>query len=307
MTQLMDGKALSNRILDGIREAVAAEGRQPGLAVILVGEDPASSVYVRMKEKACGKVGFLSKKYKLPTDVPEPELVDLIHRLNRDPEIHGILLQLPLPDHLDEKTMLNLIDPAKDVDGFHPVNVGRLLVGDPEGFVPCTPRGIMELLADCGVDLKGKHAVVIGRSNIVGKPVSILLLAQHATVTICHSRTKDLAAIAREADVLVAAIGRPCFVDETFVRDGTVVVDVGMNRVDDIAEATRLFGADSPRLIQVKEKGYTLCGDVHFDRVAEKTRMITPVPGGVGPLTIAMLLQNTLEAARRAWDRSRDR
>ncbi len=305
MTQLMDGKALSNRLLDSMREEVGASGIRPGLAVILVGEDPASAVYVRMKEKACEKVGFLSRGHRLPADVPEAELVALIRDLNAAPEIHGILLQLPLPGHLDEKTMLNLIAPEKDVDGFHPVNVGRLLIGDTDGYVPCTPRGIMELLADCGVDLNGKHAVVIGRSNIVGKPVSVLLLREHATVTICHSRTRELPAMAREADVLVAAIGKPCFVDETFVKDGAVVVDVGMNRVDDPDEAARLFGPDSPRTAKVKEKGYALCGDVHFDRVADKAHMITPVPGGVGPLTIAMLLKNTLDAAKRAEERSR--
>lgn len=305
MTQLMDGKALSNRLLDQMREEVGTSGIRPGLAVILVGEDPASAVYVRMKEKACEKVGFLSRGHRLPADVSEEKLVSLIAELNAAPDIHGILLQLPLPGHLNEKTMLNLIAPEKDVDGFHPVNVGRLLIGDPDGYVPCTPRGIMELLADCGVDLNGKHAVVIGRSNIVGKPVSVLLLREHATVTICHSRTRDLPAVAREADVLVAAIGKPCFVDETFVKEGAVVVDVGMNRVDDPVAAVRLFGAESPLTVKVKEKGYALCGDVHFDRVADKAHMITPVPGGVGPLTIAMLLKNTLDAAKRAEERSR--
>lgn len=300
MTRLMDGKALSNRILADIRQTVADTGIRPGLAVVLVGDDPASSVYVRMKEKACEKSGFLSRGHRLPANVPENELVTVLEDLNNDPEIHGILLQLPLPDHLDASRMLHLIKPQKDVDGFHPVNVGKLMIGEPDGYVPCTPRGIMALLADCGVDLKGKHAVVIGRSNIVGKPVSLLLLQQHATVTICHSRTRDLPAVARKADVLVAAIGRPCFVDERFVKPGAVVVDVGMNRVDDPDEAIRLFGADSPRLAKLRDKGYVLCGDVHFDHVADTAGMITPVPGGVGPLTIAMLLQNTLDAARRA-------
>ncbi|NOZ13335.1 MAG: bifunctional methylenetetrahydrofolate dehydrogenase/methenyltetrahydrofolate cyclohydrolase FolD [Acidobacteria bacterium] len=297
MAVLMDGKALAAKITDKIRADVVSFGLRPGLAVILVGEDPASAVYVRMKEKACGKLGFFSSGFRLSADVSEDELSALILRLNDDPDIHGILLQLPIPGHLDEKKMLSLISPDKDVDGFHPVNVGRLMVGD-ECFVPCTPRGILALLDEYGVDLKGKRAVVVGRSNIVGKPVAMLLLQRHATVTICHSRTRNLPDVCREADVLIAAVGRPYFVDEGFVKPGATVVDVGVNRVDDEETAIRLFGKESPKTMKVREKGYTLCGDVNFDAVENMAELLTPVPGGVGPLTIAMLMQNTFDSAK---------
>ncbi len=297
MAVLMDGKAVARKITEGIKREVETLGLRPGLAVILVGEDPASAVYVRMKEKACEKLGFFSSGYRLPADVSEQELAELISRLNSDSAIHGILLQLPIPGHLNEKRMLSLISPDKDVDGFHPVNVGRLMSGDA-GFVPCTPRGIMALLDEYDVSIKGKRAVVIGRSNIVGKPVAMLLLERHATVTICHSRTENLPDVCREADILVAAVGRPYFVDETFVKPGAVVVDVGVNRVDDMETAIRLFGKESNNVLRVKEKGYALCGDVNFEAVEKSAAMLTPVPGGVGPLTIAMLMQNTLDSAR---------
>ncbi len=298
MAVLMDGKALARKITDGMRSEVETSGLRPGLAVILVGENPASAVYVRMKEKACEKLGFFSSGFRLPADVSGDELATLIIRLNNDPDIHGILLQLPIPGHLDEKKMLSLISPDKDVDGFHPVNVGRLMVGD-EGFVPCTPRGIMALIDEYDVKLKGKRAVVIGRSNIVGKPVAMLLLERHATVTICHSRTENLADLCREADVLIAAVGRPYFVDETFVKPGAVVVDVGVNRVSDVETAVNLFGEDGPKTTKVGEKGYVLCGDVNFEAVGKVASLLTPVPGGVGPLTIAMLMQNTFDSAKR--------
>ncbi len=297
MAVLMDGKALAAKITDKIRADVVSSGLRPGLAVILVGEDPASAVYVRMKEKACEKLGFFSSGFRLPADVSEDELSALILRLNEDSDVHGILLQLPIPGHLDEKKMLSLISPDKDVDGFHPVNAGRLMVGD-ECFVPCTPRGIMKLLDEYDVQLKGKRAVVLGRSNIVGKPTAMLLLQRHATVTICHSRTRNLPDVCREADVLIAAVGRPYFVDEIFVKPGAVVVDVGVNRVDDVETAIRLFGKESSKTMKVREKGYTLCGDVNFEAVEKVVSLLTPVPGGVGPLTIAMLMQNTFDSAK---------
>ena len=294
----MDGRTLAHKITDGMRHEVDASGLRPGLAVILVGENPASAVYVRMKEKACEKLGFFSSGFRLPADVSEAELTTLILRLNNDPDIHGILLQLPIPGHLDEKKMLSLISPDKDVDGFHPVNVGKLMVGD-ECFVPCTPRGIMALVDAYNVELEGKRVVVIGRSNIVGKPIAMLMLHRHATVTICHSRTVDLAGLCREADVLIAAVGRPYFVDETFVKPGATVVDVGVNRVDDVETASQLFGLESPKLQKIRDKGYVLCGDVNFEEVESKAALLTPVPRGVGPLTIAMLMQNTFDSAKR--------
>jgi methylenetetrahydrofolate dehydrogenase (NADP+) / methenyltetrahydrofolate cyclohydrolase len=298
MAVLMDGRTLAHEITDGMRQEVDASGLRPGLAVILVGENPASAVYVRMKEKACEKLGFFSSGFRLPADVSEAELTTLILRLNNDPDIHGILLQLPIPGHLDEKKMLSLISPDKDVDGFHPVNVGKLMVGD-ECFVPCTPRGIMALIDAYNVELEGKRAVVIGRSNIVGKPIAMLMLHRHATVTICHSRTVDLAGLCREADVLIAAVGRPYFVDETFVKPGATVVDVGVNRVNDVKTASQLFGLESPKLQKIRDKGYVLCGDVNFEAVESKAALLTPVPRGVGPLTIAMLMQNTFDSAKR--------
>lgn len=275
---LMDGKALSAKVRGQILEEthqLEQRGVRPGLAVILVGEDPASQVYVRNKEKACAECGFYSEKYVLPTETSEKELLGLIAELNQNERIHGILCQLPLPSHISEQAVIAAIDPKKDVDAFHPVNVGRILIGDYD-FVPCTPAGVMELLDEYNIDPKGKRCVVIGRSNIVGKPMGLLLLHRHGTVTICHSRTEQLADICREADILVAAVGRAGFVTPDMVKPGAAVIDVGMNRVDG-----------------------KLCGDV--DRaVAEFAGYFTPVPGGVGPMTITMLMKNTLKAARRA-------
>ncbi|MCX7918115.1 MAG: bifunctional methylenetetrahydrofolate dehydrogenase/methenyltetrahydrofolate cyclohydrolase FolD [bacterium] len=276
--QIIDGKAIAKEIRQQIKEEIAqlvATGKtQPGLAVVIVGNNPASRVYVNAKKKACAEVGIYSEEYALPETITESELISLIQKLNHDRKIHGILVQLPLPDHIDEQKVIESINPQKDVDGFHPMNIGNLLIGTPT-FIPCTPAGIMVLLQKTGIELKGKHAVVIGRSNIVGKPVSILLLAQHATVTICHSRTIDLPAVAREADVLVVAIGKPNFITGAAIKPGAVVIDVGVNRVDD-----------------------KLVGDVEFESVSQVAGYITPVPGGVGPMTIAMLLQNTLQAAK---------
>lgn len=275
---LMDGKALSAKVRGQILEEthqLEQRGVRPGLAVILVGEDPASQVYVRNKEKACAECGFYSEKYVLPTETSEKELLGLIAELNQNERIHGILCQLPLPSHISEQAVIAAIDLKKDVDAFHPVNVGRILIGDYD-FVPCTPAGVMELLDEYNIDPKGKRCVVIGRSNIVGKPMGLLLLHRHGTVTICHSRTEQLADICREADILVAAVGRAGFVTPDMVKPGAAVIDVGMNRVDG-----------------------KLCGDV--DRaVAEVAGYFTPVPGGVGPMTITMLMKNTLKAARRA-------
>jgi methylenetetrahydrofolate dehydrogenase (NADP+) / methenyltetrahydrofolate cyclohydrolase len=279
MTVIIDGNKIAQEVRHSVRkEALALKektGIVPGLAVILVGEDPASQVYVGRKAKACAEVGFLSREYKLSADTSEAKLLNVISELNADQVIHGILVQLPLPKHIHTDKIIAAIDPQKDVDGFHPYNVGGLVSGDPL-FVPCTPRGIMELISRTGIELAGKEAVVVGRSNIVGKPTALLLLAQHATVTICHSRTKDLPAVTRRADVLIAAVGKPQMIKANMVKEGAVVIDVGVNRL---------------------ENG-KLTGDVAFDEVAAKASFITPVPGGVGPMTIAMLMKNTLDAAR---------
>ena len=279
MSIIIDGTKIAQDIRRSVREETLAftekTGVVPGLAVVLAGDDPASKVYVGRKAKACAEAGFLSREYKLPADVGEAELLALIRDLNNDPQIHGILVQLPLPKHIATDKIIAAIDPSKDVDGFHPANVGRLVTGSPL-FVPCTPRGIMELIARTGISLSGKDAVVIGRSNIVGKPMALLLLAQNATVTMCHSKTRDLPAAARRADVLIAAIGKPRMITADMVKEGAAVIDVGVNRL---------------------ENG-KLAGDVAFDEVAPKTSAITPVPGGVGPMTIAMLMKNTLDAAR---------
>lgn len=275
--KIIDGKAVARQMEEEMRaevEELTASGAQPGLAVVLVGEDPASKVYVNNKQKACGRLGIASFEYKLPEETTEQELLDLIAKLNADPKVHGILVQLPVPKQIDSKKVLLAIDPAKDVDGFHPLNVGNLFVDDSP-LPPCTPAGVMELLRREGVDLKGKHAVVVGRSNIVGKPVAIMLLKEHATVTICHSRTVDLPSVCRSADVLVAAVGRPEMVKGDWIKPGAVVIDVGVNRVDG-----------------------KLVGDVEFEAAAERASAITPVPGGVGPMTIAMLMRNTVNAAK---------
>lgn len=276
---IIDGKAVSKllrkEITEGVEMIKAEKGITPGLAVVLVGDDPASQTYVRNKEKSCIKVGMHSEVHRLPAETSEEELLKLVDQLNKDPKLHGILVQLPLPRHIDENKIIEAIDPAKDVDGFHPVNAGRLLIGQ-DSFLPCTPFGIMELLKQENVELKGKHAVVVGRSNIVGKPIALLLLQEHATVTICHSRTADLGAMTRQADVLVVAVGRPNFITGDMIKPGAVVIDVGINRVED-----------------------GLVGDVDYESAKEVAGKITPVPGGVGPMTITMLLRNTLLAAER--------
>ncbi len=280
---LIDGKVVSQIVKDRVAAEVAAlkaeTGKVPGLAVVQVGEDPASTVYVRNKNKTCEKMGFNNFSLHLDENISEAELLGKIKDLNTHPEVNGILVQLPLPDGIDSQKVLEALDPAKDVDGFHPVNVGYLATGGAK-LVPCTPAGIIEMLDHYKIDIEGKHAVVLGRSNIVGKPMAHLLLGRNATISICHSRTKDLPAMARSADILVAAIGRPRFVTADMVKDGAVVIDVGINRVDG-----------------------KLVGDVDFDAVANKTSYITPVPGGVGPMTIAMLMSNTLEAFKMASEK----
>lgn len=273
----MDGKALSAKVRAGILEEVEGlkkNGVTPGLAVIIVGNDPASEIYVRNKEKACAECGFYSEKYALPAETTQEELLGLIAQLNESPQVSGILCQMPVPKHISEQAVIDAIDPAKDVDAFHPVNVGKIMVGNFD-FLPCTPAGVMELLDEYGIDPKGKNCVVIGRSNIVGKPMAMLLLHRHGTVTICHSKTADLAAVCREADILVAAVGKANFVTSDMVKEGAVVIDVGMNR---------------------NEAG-KVCGDVD-PLVMEKASYMTPVPGGVGPMTITMLMKNTLKAAK---------
>ena len=280
MAKLIDGKQISAQIREEIKVETAVfkseRGYAPGLAVVIVGEDPASQVYVRNKARACEEVGFYSEVYRLPAETEQAELNALVDKLNLDTKIHGILVQLPLPKHLDETEVLLRIDPQKDVDAFHPYNVGKIMIGDYD-FLPCTPAGVMALLERSGIDPAGKKCVVIGRSNIVGKPMAMLLLHANGTVTICHSRTRDLAAICREADILVVAIGRADFVGADMVKPGAVVIDVGMNR-----------RADGK-----------LTGDVNFAEVEPIASAITPVPGGVGPMTITMLLKNTLTAARK--------
>ena len=276
MTKIINGKDISTAIRQEIRAEVESLSKRPGLAVVLVGNDPASQVYVRNKERACEEVGFYSEKYTLPEDTTREQLLALVDQLNESPAIHGILVQLPLPKHLDAEEVILRIDPRKDVDAFHPVNVGKIMIGNFD-FLPCTPAGVMELLSRSGIDPAGKECVVIGRSNIVGKPQAMLLLHKNATVTICHSRTKDLAAVCRRADILVSAVGRANFVTADMVKEGAVVIDVGMNR----------------------DENGKLVGDVAFAEVSEKTSYITPVPGGVGPMTITMLLKNTVTACRR--------
>jgi 5,10-methylene-tetrahydrofolate dehydrogenase/methenyl tetrahydrofolate cyclohydrolase len=285
--KIIDGKAIAQELREqvaaDVAEMVAAGLPKPGLATVLVGENPASEVYVRMKQKACEKAGIESFGYTLPADSTQAEVEGLVADLNADDRINGILVQLPLPSGLDEEKVLNAIDIEKDVDGFHPINIGRLAQKGRESlFVPCTPAGCLYLLDKMNVPLEGANAVVLGRSNIVGMPVALLLVKRNATVTICHSRTKDLPSVTRSADVLIAAVGRPEMVKRDWVKPGAVVIDVGTNRVDD----------------PTREKGYRLTGDVDFDEVKEIAGMISPSPGGVGPMTIAMLLNNTVRAAK---------
>lgn len=276
MATILDGKALAAKCKENVKKEAAALARTPGLAGIIVGDNPASRVYVNSKRKDCEECGFFSEEYALPASTTQEALIDLIHQLNGREEIDGILCQLPLPDGIDEEAVLMAISPEKDVDGFHPMNMGALLVGK-EGFLPCTPYGIMEILAEYGIDPKGKHCVVIGRSNIVGKPMALLLLQKHGTVTVCHSRTTNLKEICRQADILVAAVGKVNMVTADMIKPGAVVIDVAMNR---------------------NEAG-KLCGDVDYTAVSAMASAITPVPGGVGPMTRAMLMKNTLLAAQK--------
>ena len=288
--RILDGAAIAKEIRAEIarevRELIAKSQPQPGLAVIIVGEDPASQIYVKSKGLACQEVGMLSETVRLPAETTEAELLSVVDRLNADPRIHGFITQLPVPKHIDSDQVLNRISPAKDVDGFHPSNVGKVLVGDPHAFRPATPYGVQQMLVRSGIETKGAHAVIVGRSNIVGKPMASLLMQDtpggNATVTVCHSRSRDLPALTRQADILVVAIGRPGFITRDMVKPGAVVVDVGINRVADPSHP----------------KGYRIEGDVDYAQVAEVASAITPVPGGVGKMTIAMLLLNTLQAAR---------
>jgi len=297
---LLDG----NKIRDGIKAELAGHIRElksagitPGLAAVLVGENPASRIYVRSKVKACEALGLYSEKIEWPATATTEQLLELVARLNAREEIDGILVQLPLPPQVDAKRVLEAVDPRKDVDGFHPLNIGNLVSGRP-GLVPCTPAGIIEILERSGIPMGGVRAVVVGRSDIVGKPVAMLLLHRHATVTICHSRTRDLPAVAREADILVAAIGKPAFVTANFIRPGATVIDVGMNRLTTPEEVRRVFHDPAGPLGELAAKGSVLAGDVQPEDVKEKAGAYTPVPGGVGPLTIAMLMANTVKAAK---------
>lgn len=301
---------VSARILDGIKirdqikqelaeqiQDLKAARIRPGLAAVLVGENPASQIYVRNKVKACESLGLYSEKIERPAEITTDELLRMIQELNLRQDIDGILVQLPLPPQVDSKRILAAVDPAKDVDGFHPVNVGNLVSGRP-GLVPCTPAGIIEILARSQIPIQGARAVIIGRSDIVGKPLALLLLHRHATVTICHSRTRDLPAVAREGDILVAAMGRAAFVTGDFIQPGATVIDVGMNRLTTAEEVRRIFRNPAGPLRDLESKGQVLIGDVHPEDVKEKAGAYTPVPGGVGPLTIAMLMVNTVRAAR---------
>ena len=275
--KILSGKEVSQRIkaeLKNEADKLKAKGIMPGLAVVIVGDDPASRVYVNNKKKACEELGILSEEYALPAETKEEELLELIDKLNADKNISGILVQLPLPKGIDEEKVINRINPKKDVDAFHPANVGKIMIGNYD-FVPCTPAGVMELIAESGIDISGKECVIVGRSNIVGKPMSMLLLHQNGTVTVCHSKTKDLKEVTKRADILVVAVGRPEFITGDMIKEGAVVIDVGINRLEN----------------------KKLVGDVHFESAEKVASAITPVPGGVGPMTIAMLMKNTLKAA----------
>jgi methylenetetrahydrofolate dehydrogenase (NADP+) / methenyltetrahydrofolate cyclohydrolase len=291
MADLIDGRAVAEKVYVGLRDEIAAlksQGVTPGIAVVLVGDDPASRAYVRSKDKMSRELGLHSVKLELPESTSQTELLARVEELNCDPAVHGILVQSPPPKQIDEAAIVRALNPAKDVDGFHPINVAKLAMGDPTGFVPCTPLGVQRLLIESKIDIAGAHVVVLGRSMIVGKPVALLLMQKakggDATVTVVHSRSKNLEAITQSADILIAAIGRAHFVKANQVREGAVVIDVGINRVEDKND----------------KRGYRLVGDVAFDEVASKTKAITPVPGGVGPMTIAMLMSNTVKAARQS-------
>ena len=276
MAQIIDGKKISTEVKEELKQKVAAEGLEVTLAVIQVGNDPASTVYVGNKKKACEYIGIRSLAYELPEETTEEELLNLVRELNAREDVHGILVQLPLPAHINEDKVIQTISPLKDVDGFHPQSVGALSIGQ-KGFVSCTPAGVIELLKRSDVEIEGKECVIVGRSNIVGKPMALLMLRENATVTICHSRTKNLKAVTKRADILIVAIGKPKFIDDSYVKDGAVVIDVGIHR----------------------DENNKLCGDVDFASVEPKASAITPVPGGVGPMTIAMLMNNCVEAKRR--------
>lgn len=299
--QVLNGAEVAELIKQGVKariEELERRGVKPGLAVVLVGDNPGSKVYVGSKVRACQALGLHSEKYELPVETTTEDLVALVNQLNRRDQIDGILVQLPLPSQIETRRILEAVDPAKDVDGFHPINVGRLVRGE-EALVACTPAGVIELLDHYQIPIAGAHAVVVGRSDIVGKPMALLLLHRHATVTICHSRTRDLPAVARQADILIAAIGRTAMITGDYLREGAVVIDVGMNKATTPDEVNRIFGeAERPRRMEdLSKRGYTLVGDVEPRTVAEKASWLTPVPGGVGPLTIAMLMKNTLLAA----------
>ena len=297
--RILDGVPLADAIRAEVADAVrklGANGRKPGLAVVIVGENPASQVYVKAKGRATAEAGMHSETIRLPEHVSQEELLQTVERLNADPRIHGFLVQLPLPKHIDSERVLNAVDPAKDVDGFHPVNVGFLSTQRP-GLVPCTPAGIMEILKRSNIPVAGQEAVVVGRSDIVGKPTAMLLINANATVTVCHSKTQDLPGVCRRADILVAAIGRAGMITRDFVKPGATVIDVGMNKVSERAEFDRLFAGNAKREESFRSKGSTLVGDAH-PNATEVAGVITPVPGGVGPLTIAMLMANTVRAAR---------
>jgi methylenetetrahydrofolate dehydrogenase (NADP+)/methenyltetrahydrofolate cyclohydrolase len=286
--RIIDGKQVAEQMRAKLKAEVAElakKGVVPGLGVVLVGDDPASKSYVTAKQKACQEIGIYSDETCLPATTSQKELIAVIDRLNKDPKIHGILAQLPLPKHIDENAVLLVIDPAKDVDGFHPINVGKMVTGH-KAFLPCTPHGVVQLLLHCGVKIEGAYVVIVGRSNIVGKPLANILIQKsplgNATVTVCHTRTKNLAEHTRRADIVVAAAGSPNIITADMIKEGAVVIDVGVNRIDDAS----------------KKSGYRLVGDVDFERVKEKASLITPVPGGVGPMTITMLLYNTVESAK---------
>ena len=276
MAKIIDGKKISQEVKDECRERIAREGLNLTLAVVQVGNDPASSVYVGNKKKACEYVGIQSRAYELPEETTQEELLALVDRLNEDEEVNGILVQLPLPAHMDEDAVIKRISPKKDVDGFHPQSVGALSIGQP-GFVSCTPAGIVQLLKRSGVEIEGKECVIVGRSNIVGKPMALLMLRENATVTVCHSRTADLKEVTKRADILIVAIGKPCMIDKEYVKEGAVVIDVGMHR----------------------DEANHLCGDVDFADVEHHSSAVAPVPGGVGPMTIAMLMNNCVETVRK--------
>ena len=289
MVKILSGKELAEKMRQEMKSEIdelkTHHNLVPGLAVVLIGDNPASLSYVKGKEKACAQVGILSREYKFDADYKEEQLLKLIRELNNDPSIHGILVQLPLPDHINEEKILYAIDPTKDVDGFHPVNIGKMMIGAPS-FLPCTPHGIQQLLLRNNIEISGKHVVIVGRSNIVGKPLAMILVQKNpganATVTMCHTRTKNMAELTKLADILVVAAGRPHTVNADMVKQGAVVIDVGVNRVED----------------KSKKRGYRLIGDVEFDEVSEKASAISPVPGGVGPMTITMLLHNTIQSAK---------